>query len=152
MPFFSICSPLKSRGGNPDFEKTQKETHGVHLRGYLSLAGLVSPVQENFSCLGWSSQSGTGEYFHALAGLVSPVQENFSCLGWSSWSGTLLAETVPLLLATQSASTAGPCACLFKFSLWLKRLMFFLFCPFFSLDRDTETGDPARLPAHVAWR
>jgi hypothetical protein len=59
------------------------------------------------SFFGWSSRSGTREYFLALAGLVGLVQENtvpvlrlhglvglvqentvFSCLGWSWRSGT----------------------------------------------------------------
>jgi hypothetical protein len=47
--------------------------HAVHLRGFPFLASLVVPVQELFSCLGWSSQSSTRKYFTYILAETVPL-------------------------------------------------------------------------------
>ncbi len=109
-----------NRGSRSTFEKVffLRLVQSVrYKRIFLALASLIGPVQENISCLGQSSRSGTREYFLpwlqssrsstrenflpwlvqlvwykriflALASLVGLVQENISCLGQSSRSRT----------------------------------------------------------------
>ncbi len=47
-----------------------------YKRIFFALTCLVGPVQENISCFGQSSRSGTREYIRALACLVGLIQEN----------------------------------------------------------------------------